>query len=1814
MNGTPPYGETITFTYIAGPEYEYITVTAFTAYVAVVIGRANVQLMNLCGEVLRESDGVVGTVAVYKVVEGKEIFLGEYSIGEGLIAVKVPIRMKFNATGWPVIEKESAKVKLLLHYYGYELPMVNPETREEIESITVESGKIVDVYFPLINVNVKVTSSPPIVEPLVGFVVRVNSTELPYEMWRVITNESGLAYIKNIPIEPYGKVMIQVRTIIPNEDREWFEDHIPFNETLADYKQNYAEYAAWLGLTAEDNVYTLGTRGPFDQGLVVLNTTLAIPKDTLCNEIIELPHVEVRSLVVYVVDEEGNVISSMPIYPCSIPGYCPGIYYNVTLVVADRFSPYVYSTRWYNFTELKFYNLTDFRIVGITWMKKVFERLAEKFKEAEERALDMRSDAIEEENETKLILADYYWIANETYRFLAEMLAKASTDSPYAIFNIPSMPRGPIVRLFMTGQRFPVKVYYLGYEVFNNIIEIPPANMVAIVKPTGEIEFVERATVKVGNKVVNVTPGSVVIYADVHPVTIKVTDKAMTYLINKTYIALTFTDALIRTYVWNGTKIYEVRNLIKGVISPVASVGPLVTGNVYVLKNASRAISVGIERTIPPAANATPAVRNASREYRSRIGLNNVGPVKLNAPYMISVYLLPNIGGVYVNETEPTLDIVAVPISDIYEGTIANKTGYHINATLGYPIWVPEVSAITFNRYEFNATPLFTWALIPKIDRLVLGGKVYEKLVAEHMKLPDRILYNGSEVTARDLVVVDTVTTPTSTRFAPVEAFVREFTEVKTLNLTIIYKVGKNFVDYRLVEFVINATGIEKLEFANLTIYVYYKAAGEEYRKKVTSLDITELVKKAMERPIPVYVWINYSKVVSLMKEKDIDVGSIEYILVLLIRYEGEVWILELGNATRGLDILASTGFGGTVKTVGGLVKEEKPVVIYIDSEDTEHKWNFTKIKPDEVWKPYFGSPFTIIVPAPNGVVKVEIPSWTITSGAWGTRIARVWILATKETPNIGFGEIKIRYDPAKYGYVGVLPIYEVRGYVLLNYLEPVKGAKKVKVAIFGEVESEGDVFMTGVGVGTGGTSTLMYLYDEDIPANLFNVTKAAMVTLRTVALSNITIINDAYFPVVLYKVKVEVPAKIVTYEYRNITGKWIKVPKFENKTFTVVTYSLEKPIIVEEAEVETASLKYAYGTTYMIDTIVDDYGWCDIVKFIEYRPKYKIYVKYYPPTYVYYDITGEKVVVKSEDLLPFIKEIKISFRPTMLYAASMPKWKDVNTTVMVPFMVLLTLAGINIAYNITQYTPYIGAEGIVWPIAGYIVAEEHDIKLPTLSNDTAIKVVFYYPELKLTRVLDWSGRPLANVTVVVYEKATDDLCEPIGISFTNATGELVQKLPYGERVIVTWYDSFIRYLFTVCRKSSGSATFAGFAAERYPFIVIYDSNVARDVEELGDARSSSYVRTWTYQFVVKVVGPDGRGIPDVLVVAYDNATGGKYFYASGLTGPDGSVTLIDPRSGFGGKLSQAPPTEYIIEVYKPYDGWLVGPITTAKATIERGATRPAVTTNIMIGGAVTPITIKVVALVPGEYVGKPAAGAKVKVIAISPAIKAGKGYAGLIIPVKEEKGEVKVLETTYYAGKEGLVTTDAIYIPAKVEITVEEWKNIPLGIKYVYTFTGKNATAPAVVKLEATKVKVIALSENRQPLGEAATVTVKCSIAGREITETGVGKVVLELPVPPTGEIRCDAIAETVGGLRPPTPITFAITKEDALKLKTVDVVIPGTAGIYVPYLGFMPWSTLIAFIVVIFIVIIIIVILLMEYSTWRRKRLMAVLGPPRP
>ncbi|MEM4441118.1 MAG: hypothetical protein QXS14_06625, partial [Desulfurococcaceae archaeon] len=449
----------------------------------------NILMRDMCGRpVMGVSAGPAGAyVTLVLDVEGRSINISRLPIGS---EVPVEIAIPIDEWGRPLIDLRGGSIRAyaVLHYFGYTLYTADnwtklPATAPVYFNIPVKHGVVAKpvIYLPIAPLLFRVWSRVVSVdysrveEPLMGFVVRVFSTAVNAEITRGISNSSGFVYAPNVPVGV--PIRVEVRTIVPDHDRRW-----PYHFEQVRRGNNYASYKEALGLTHIDDVYTLGTRGVLDRGLVVNETTIKITGDLVARYVCAkdaIPlHAEVYDLVVEVYDKTGqHLLRSQPVYLGPYPQATRPYLLNVTLLLAD--DVYYNASIWREYQQRDYKVITDFRAIGITGMRSIYRNLASRYLDETQRALNCPS--VDRANYNRAIVA--YSLAS-----MAGFIANASTDRYAAIFTLTSQqPKdtvdvckmtvdqvgsAEIARLFIKGQRLRFVVWYMGQKVFDDYVTI----------------------------------------------------------------------------------------------------------------------------------------------------------------------------------------------------------------------------------------------------------------------------------------------------------------------------------------------------------------------------------------------------------------------------------------------------------------------------------------------------------------------------------------------------------------------------------------------------------------------------------------------------------------------------------------------------------------------------------------------------------------------------------------------------------------------------------------------------------------------------------------------------------------------------------------------------------------------------------------------------------------------------------------------------------------------------------------------------------------------------------------------------------------------------------------------------------------------------------------------------------------------------------------------------------------------------------------------------------------------------------------------
>lgn len=808
----------------------FANVTVERAFIAATYTVYNVQFLNLCNETI--TGGVV--YASELTPSGLTVTLPPIALSSSAYIMKItaPIALQISSvSGVPYIETMTPVFNFTLNYYGYVMPSVNYTTRQPIYNIQLTPGIVNVVYFPLIDINIQVLSQTTPQYPLWGFAVSVYNYNGTFEMWHAITNSSGYVYVMNVPlnasyIQPAGEayVMLKVRTISPATGSVY-----SYATVSQQYGQTYQAYASALGIPSPYYAYTLGTRGPFDEDLVIYYEQFSVPVTTTCGQVFTVT-VPVENLHIVVTDLKGNVLSSQPVYLCATPSYCPSFYYNVTLVLDDQYSPYYLTSQWLVFPTY-WLNLTDFRVVGETWMQPQFESLESTF-----QSLIAADQAAYQSGTISLQQFAEWYVGNYSYYTLAALLANYSTASPFAIFTFPSIVphEGTIfVRLFMPGQAFQMKVFYLGQEVFNQIVPVPPPNENVIITPTGQATYTTSlVTVYIAGTPVTIPPnGTIIIEASVYPVTFNITSKSGLYPVGNTYLGLTFTDVLYRQYVMDGSALATPIALtyINNTAYPfnITDFGIL---NVTSLELLTKGTSAIVE-----------TYQTITTDYNPQA----VASEELINVYSLAGYVLPNLGGFFVNSSSPTTSLTPLYMTSIFPNVFsATPNAVAFNLTMGIPIYAHVGTAITATAYP-NDTFLYAPSSAYSEYRLLVNESLMEPIT------PTAVI-DGSSTTPPTISL--------SGVYPPINATVITQSASSAVNFT--YIPAPNLASYRLWEAYINATGMTSVTNATIGIYAA-NATGWYY---VYSVNVTQQFQEAMVRTIPLYVYLSYSKISSVVQ------------------------------------------------------------------------------------------------------------------------------------------------------------------------------------------------------------------------------------------------------------------------------------------------------------------------------------------------------------------------------------------------------------------------------------------------------------------------------------------------------------------------------------------------------------------------------------------------------------------------------------------------------------------------------------------------------------------------------------------------------------------------------------------------------------------------------------------------------------------------------------------------------------------------------------------------------------------------------------
>jgi hypothetical protein len=528
----------------------------------------NILMRDACGNpVVGVRAGLAGaSVSLVMNIDGKKVTIARLPVGS---EVPVDIMVPIDDWGEPQLDLRGdfINVTAVLYYFNYTLYPVDdlskiPANKSIEFRLPVKFGVVRKpvLYLPIAPLNFRVWSQvvsvdyDPLKEPLAGFVVSVfnNGTSkiTRWEISRSISNKDGFAYAPNVPIGV--RIRVVVRTIVPHHDE--YDKRWPYTYEQIARQNDYASYARFMGFAPSDDVYTLGTRGAIDSGLVVYNSTLLLDASNatkyICpkngKDAINLP-AEVFDLVVRVFDKTGKyLLRSQPVFLGPYPQATRPFLLNVTLVLADDYSPYDRASMWRDYTVGDFKILTDFRAIGITGMRSIYLNLAQKYLDDAKNALGC----------PQYTTANYSRAINSyALAAMAGFVANASTDRYAAVYLLSSQQPKDIInlcemkpseagaaeiaRLFINGTRLRFVVWYMGQKVFDDYVTI-----------TGPL---------------------VDIKADVYPVNVTTYTKSMRLPVD-TFVGFTLTDVYVGLALNKTDGMFANKTLVPQLILPFTSV------------------------------------------------------------------------------------------------------------------------------------------------------------------------------------------------------------------------------------------------------------------------------------------------------------------------------------------------------------------------------------------------------------------------------------------------------------------------------------------------------------------------------------------------------------------------------------------------------------------------------------------------------------------------------------------------------------------------------------------------------------------------------------------------------------------------------------------------------------------------------------------------------------------------------------------------------------------------------------------------------------------------------------------------------------------------------------------------------------------------------------------------------------------------------------------------------------------------------------------------------------------------------------------
>lgn len=1512
---------------------EYATPARFydrehVIHIAIIRIFQNILLRDACGNPISGvSAGLAGAYLTLNVTVGdRSVTISRLPLGS---EVPVDVYIPIDQWGNPQLDLTSGSIVAypVLYYFGYKLyPVANvsqiPASQPMPLTIPIKFGVVRKpvLYLPIAPLLFRVWSQAisanydPLKEPLVGFVVRVFSTATGDEMARSISNVTGYAYVPNVPIGVPLKV--SVRTIVPSSDRYWSYTYEQIKRS-----NDYASYATFMGRNPAEDVYTLGTRGAIDAGLEVNKTTIVLTagnasKYICAKEPINLA-TQVFDLVVRLWDKTGKyLLRSQYVYFGPYPQATRPYLMNVTLVVDGGVYPD--ASRWMNYATNDYKILTDFRVIGITGMRSIYQKLASYYLKQAQTYLNCPTYAV----------ANYSAAINAfALAAMAGYIANASTDRYAAVFLLTSQQPKDLIdvcsmtpsqvgaselaRLFMPGQRLRFVVWYLGQKVFDDYVTItgPVVDIRTDVYPVNTTTYTKSMRLPVDSFV-----------------GFTLSDVYVGVAANKTPVDTLFANASVASRLLapfdSMYKVYNLGWLVDNELAKssqsmyndmvyAASGGqsqtwyygtykPTTSGvefvylpNLVVIRNGTSAkylttlLNSVQQRTVTQrSANSIPL-----QNFTVQVPASSSGTVTLSGAY---IKYDPASNSTYLHLTA-------------YNGT-ENGVWVQPDAVLNLQLAVLPNGTVKKNFvYEYPANytiDLYVYAKCGNITLQGAPGDISVNVNVQAGKCPATIVLKGVNMSYPIKTIV-LPATPSAEYVVSFDRWFKALYDTVFMSYGVLYHssdvVERNHILYVLtypganricaVQTAVTQVGpddeytyVLRLRDANVTNYrtllvtLPWKIAGggkalvnitAYFDNNNTLIDykvynLTSILNGTKGSQATVALPLNFGKV-----------GQLAYAIATtgaVIRYEIKFYMYDPRSAPYSVCAVKLVPLYANYKTVSmydcevpslaGPTRIDPTTVVYsIDPAGSANN-GFTA-----TFDQYggFGAPITYVVRAGDVAL---LPSWYHKTSVAGSRISRIWLIAASDDPSkgpaLGTQYVELTAKDDKVTVKG----YKLPKYLVINYIPPVCRGY-ITTTYLDEFDGSGRI--SGLGFGVGGTSSL--LLSNYTHVAMWNSTAMWMAggvfKLPTVALDYLSVQNDAQFPIYVGS---------LTVKY----GDW----RYE------VPMNLTR--VDAKSTVSMIPLNgYGFGRTYMINAT-------DVWGFRLVQPNYAYGLK------VYHGGLVDAIKYFGIPTMPQTLDKYIQPLTSQYYLQNVLYASHAETT-------QWTFGILN--NKISEVTR--GAWG--------------NFDVNTTNWD--YKYVFNFPTLPLKEIRDWNDRPLANQTVALFDRSG----RLYAVVYSNSLGRLAYPLPdlssvgLSNVVRVAWYDGYIVELLM------GKPEFT---------IWVYDQLIQRDVTELGNASANDKIRTYVYPLTVTVKDDVGRPLTNMYVKVVDTSTVGQLVNAANKTGADGGAQVVDLRiSKYStGVLSQIPPTSYYYFVYDQ-SGALVA---AGRFEIQRGASVPSTGWNVV--------------------------------------------------------------------------------------------------------------------------------------------------------------------------------------------------------------------------------------------------------------------------